>query len=116
MGWRAVRAACDSIWRFLSPGERRSSEKKRVVTEQKQSARPVWVLTLWGQQSGGEPLDLAYKRAISGLPLSEAEIEHGTSRFLPLPIHEDEPRGEICKHCPVQDRCLHARKSRDEQI
>jgi hypothetical protein len=110
-----AKQTCESIWRFLSPGERRSSEEKRVVKASR-SASPAWVLTLEGKGKGQGPVNLSYQRASSRLPLSGAEIDHATSRFLPLPVHEDEPRGEICKHCPVQDRCLHARKTRDEQI
>jgi hypothetical protein len=112
-----AKQTCDSLWRFVSDGERRSSELKSRVSPTRQGPRPEWILTLSGNKDGTDPLSLAYRHAKDRAIIDPATILEPSSLFLPLPISgEDGNRGEVCKSCPVKERCREARWTRDEQI
>jgi len=112
-----ARSTCDSVWRFMSQGERRGSEMKSAVKKVGITAKPEWMLTLCGRQQDKDPMSLAYQHATERRMVAPDTVVKAGSSFLPLPIYGDgDGRGEVCRFCPAKDRCLMARTSRDEQV
>jgi hypothetical protein len=104
-----ARAAGNVLWPQLTDGQRASSFDKRVVRPG--GAKPAWVLTLKGSQSGNGDLDAAYQMAKDGIPPDELDVAPREPTLLP-------PRStsaEVCAFCPVQIRCAQWRDPRDER-
>lgn len=96
-------AICSNLWLHLTEGERTSSEHNRRVKAG--GARPEFTLTLNGNRRGTRPVDIAYRAAISGTHPPQELI--ATEDFVVLPPKpERDVQSEICKMCPVRDRCL----------
>lgn len=101
--WRGLdrsraRATCDDLWRFVTPGQRRSSEAKARVLGRNLTA---WLATLGGSYTPeyGKAYDFAKGSGDVQVPLLSGGAD---LRVLPVGVH----REEVCRHCPVKDRCL----------
>ena len=102
----------DGLWRFLSSGERASSIARSVV-KANNGARSQWILTLEGRKDGRSPIALAYQSAAGYTsPIALKVLGDTAAGFQPPPTNGK--RGDICKFCPAQSRCLAFRTPRDE--
>jgi len=102
----------DGLWRFLTPGERASSISRGVVKANGRTPTQ-WILTLAGNRNDTSPVARAYQSAAGyTAPLALPMLKASAAGFLPPP--KSDKRGEICKFCPAESRCLECRKSRDE--
>jgi hypothetical protein len=102
----------DELWQFLSSGEREGS-RARLVVGPGQGASPEWIFTLEGGKNRSDPVALAYRSAAGFVdPPSHQQLMQGGVGFLPRPTSDK--RGEVCKFCPAQSRCLESRRSIDE--
>ncbi|WP_027860119.1 hypothetical protein [Marmoricola sp. URHB0036] len=104
-----ARATGNVLWPHLTEGQRRSSYDKRVVKHH--GAKPEWLLTLKGTQSGSSDLDAAYQLAKDGDYVDDLTIAPPSAQLLP-PRAES---AEVCASCPVQARCSQWRDPRDEK-
>jgi hypothetical protein len=96
--------AANSIWRTLTQGERSSSEYKRTV-HPGHGASAAWLLTLAGRrQSDPVGIDAAYAAARDEWLPDAGLLVPVDSGLLPPPVDDS----EICRHCPVRDRCAGA--------
>ena len=102
----------DGLWRFLTSGERASSIARSVV-KANNGARSQWILTLEGQKDGRSRIALAYQSAAGyAPPIALKVLGDAAAGFQPPPTNGK--RGDICKFCPAQSRCLAFRTPRDE--
>lgn len=102
----------DGLWRFLTSGERASSIARSVV-KANNGALSQWILTLEGQKNGRSPISRAYQSAAGYAdPIALKVLGDAAAGFQPPPTNGK--RGEICKFCPAQSRCLAFRTPRDE--
>lgn len=93
---------CSNLWLHLTEGERRSSESNRRVKTN--GARPEFTLTLNGRMRGNRPVDQAYAAAINRTyPPPDLIAPNGLIILPPKPADADQ---EICRMCPVRDKCL----------
>jgi hypothetical protein len=107
-----AKECADGLWRYLSSGERASSLEHSVVKAYG-GAPAAWMLTLDGKRGREDPVASAYKAASAAdLSLSLPVLQSAELGFLPPPARDK--RGNVCKYCPAQPRCLMARQTRDE--
>ncbi|MFE7223417.1 hypothetical protein ACFU7D_01410 [Nocardioides sp. NPDC057577] len=103
-----ARRLCDDLWRQFTRGERSSSEAKAVIYPGSNTA-DEWNLTLTSRPAGYQAAfrtagDHRRKRPPQA---PEADLL-APERLQFLPPGADDP--EVCRHCPVRDRCLAARR------
>ncbi len=92
-----ARATGNVLWPQLTDGQRRSSYDKRVVKQH--GAKPEWMLTLKGTQSGSSDLDAAYQLAKDDAVVDELTIAPpGPSLMPPAPKVRTSARPAPCKH------------------
>lgn len=93
------------LWRFMTPGQRRSSLAMRRVHPFRASAHALWTLTLAGSKDGTEPLDYAYQSAYKAGPVPSTAFVPAESDFLPPGVDDH----AICGACPVRASCSSSR-------
>lgn len=92
-------AICDDLWRFITRGQRTSSESKART---KPSNVRAWLSTLGSYTSEyARAYEFAKGDDDVDVQLVSAADDH---RVLPAGAHDP----DICRHCPVKDRCLDA--------
>lgn len=92
-----ARGIADDLWRFVTRGQRRSSENRASVLPR--NVKP-WLATIGG--SYGPTYRQAYDYAKS--PNGPLTSLAAPSDLLPPGVHQE----AVCRHCPVKDRCLDA--------
>jgi len=103
-------SVCKKLWLHLSKGERASSYYRRVALPVG-GARAEWVRFLEGSKAKSDPLSKAYQAAI-GKPKSLELNDLVSSEEWPLPARLDTD-ADICRNCPVRNRCLAAESPDD---
>lgn len=93
-------AICDDLWRFVTRGQRSSSESKARTNPRNVKA---WLSTLGSTYTNEYRGAYAFARGDDGV---EIEIDSPLDEHRLLPAGVNKP--DICKHCPVKDRCLDA--------
>jgi len=101
---------CTDAWRFMTIGERASSQRKARIRAAGPTADPTWSLTVGGSKPPKDDLvSLAYQFAKSQSAqdrpaLDIAEVAPPTKLFLP-PRNSNAGDFDICIACPVRSRC-----------
>jgi hypothetical protein len=90
---------------FLPEAVKASSDEKRVVKTG--GAKPVWIHSLGGSQTGNDKASLAYKAVIGGV-ISFVNQEHHGSRFALPPVEATKEQQSVCNVCPVSKTCVSA--------
>jgi hypothetical protein len=91
----------------LSDAVKASSDAKRVVKPERRSARPVWIHSLGGRQTGQDRASLAYQAAIGGA-INFVNQEHHGSRFALPQVEATKEQQSVCNVCPVSKTCVSA--------
>lgn len=105
-----ARRVCDDLWRHFTAGERASSEANAVIYPGSNTA-DEWILTLISRWP--PPYETAFRaagnqrRGSPPTPPSPDQLAPPDLTFLPAGVNDS----EICRHCPVRDRCLAAQHS-----
>ena len=101
---------CTDVWRFMTIGERASSQRNARIRATGPTADPTWNLTIRGSKPPKDDLvSLAYQFAktarVQDRPaLDVGEVAPLTSNFLP-PRNTNADDVDICIICPVRSRC-----------
>lgn len=92
-------AICDDLWRFVTRGQRSSSESKARTNPSNVKA---WLATL-GSYTGDYARAYRFAKGDDDIDVQLVSAADD-QRVLPEGVHDP----DICRHCPVKDRCLDA--------
>ena len=110
ISFEAAVGICTDVWRFMTIGERASSQRSARILATGPTADPTWNLTVGGSKPPKDDLvSLAYQfaksaRAQDRPALNIEEVAPSTKQFLP-PRNANAGDFDICIICPVRSRC-----------